>query len=570
MNFTISTKACAASIIPGVSDKRIQTFPNRMTLEVRIDPACQITGVSLIQRDRLDSLRKFECSAGGLRESTPGFNVNPLYRVNQGVDNESFKKIIKKFSKNLGPLPIKDHEILIKELNSLYESNWDFTEKSKISLCLEKAARDLEKLLAGTSDPRLASLMSLLKRSMSLDAKTLHERIDLTLRNALLSVPGGFRVKDCLKMLISNRESEEKNSSTNESFSLVLELADWSTLGSNPANHEVVWTAVNEHLIAKQADHAAAETRNPLSKNADKHVGIFGEKIHRPIETMPEKTLSRLGKVKLFSLANIPCQRRYGLIESGACPVGPEIQAQLAAALQWITDPNRRDKTWADVSNACGFNKQAALLIAYLDKMPANPPSLTSLIVPDSSDEEDDHLRAESGFEVRTEPLVQALRGLQVENPHLSISLFVIAKADKARKKLLFSGRFTVERMIAAAEEWTKAAQNLPPVYLRAFDANRKPYWRKPSTPYPSDVVRVINTWWDGNGQNPKRVSDALIGIGLRLLLETGPALAKSARCSPMPRPKRDASRLGLGTVARRKQGVSSLQSFSRHSLRDA
>ena len=45
------------------------------------------------------------------------------------------------------------------------------------------------------------------------------------------------------------------------------------------------------------------------------------------IGSMPERTLPRVGKVKLFSLsAQNPCQARYGLIESNACPVSPEIQ----------------------------------------------------------------------------------------------------------------------------------------------------------------------------------------------------------------------------------------------------
>ena len=149
---------------------------------------------------------------------------------------------------------------------------------------------------------------------------------------------------------------------------------------------------------------------------------------------MPERTLPRVGKVKLFSLsAQTPCQSRYGLIESDACPVGPEVQDRLSAALDWVCCDEREGQTWADVSNACGY-KQPALLLAYPSKMSANGPRLSEMMV---SRARDDQAVAASRFETRAKAVVKSLEGLIAEVPDLSITVVVIAKADTAQETAL-------------------------------------------------------------------------------------------------------------------------------------
>jgi hypothetical protein len=331
-------------------------------------------------------------------------------------------------------------------------------------------------------------------------------------------------------MLFSGRDPDTHEKTSNESFSLVLELSDWNAHGGYPVNHEVVWNAVNERLVIGRDSNLAGFTSEPSAPCEAKRVGIFGETIRGPLGTMPERNLPRLGKVKLFSLADIPCQERYGLIESEACPVGPEIQAQLSCALQWITDKGRENQTWADVSKSCGYNKQSAILVAYTDAMPQVPLHLTAFFVRQEGEEEGGGSRAEARFEDNTQPVIQTLQGMVAENPNLTVSVMVIAKADPARKKLLYSRQFAAKRMIAAAEEWQAAARNHPHIRIRSFDSNRKPQWISPWTPFPDSVVRVMNTFWESNGEKPKRVSDVRLGLGLALLLETEPPLRDAVR----------------------------------------
>jgi|GEM_PF-806039 len=543
----------SAGVVVGISDKRIQPYPNRPALEARIDAQGQIVSPRMIPSDQLGAMRKFERSTGGLRESSPGFNVDPLFRLKSGDEAKTFHEQVRLARRKGAKLQPEQRKRLAEQAHLVCEVNWDFSAKSKVSLCLKEAAwvllKDLARSLLAipdmhleteapralleemvSADARLRPLLELLRRSQSLSVEILHQRLGAAVLQEFASGSGDIPTDDCLKMLFSSRNPGINQKASNESFSLILELADWNAHGGYPANHEAVWDAVNERLVALQPIDLSSGACNASSAPGEERVGIFGEPIRGPLGTMPERNLPRLGKVKLFSLADIPCQHRYGLVESDACPVGPGIQARLSSALQWITDKDRENQTWADVSNSCGYNKQSAVLIAYADKMPATPLHLTGFFVSNEGDTESSGPSAEARFAASTESLIQTLRGAVSSNPKLVISVLVVAKADTARKKLLFSRQFAAKRLIAAADEWQRAARNIPNIRLRAFDSAGKPQWVSPRMPRPDGVVRVLNTWWESNGERPKRVSNARLGLGMALLLETGPACAEAAR----------------------------------------
>ena len=267
---------------------------------------------------------------------------------------------------------------LLEERASLSEANWDFSEPSKINACLKKAATTLRNKLAGAIDPGLLALLELLARSEALDARRLHGALADALLAAATTGSVGLTPDHCRKLLYSDREPGSRKPAPNEGFSLVLELDNASEIDGCLVNHQAVWDALNQHLLAKQTL-SGSEGTTP-GKSA-KSFGIFGEPLPPKIGSMPERTLPRVGKVKLFSLsAQTPCQSRYGLIEADACPVGPEVQDRLSAALDWICHADRDGQTWADVSNSCGY-KQPALLLAYPSKMPTKRITLSGMMV---------------------------------------------------------------------------------------------------------------------------------------------------------------------------------------------
>ena len=510
-----------AGIIPGVTERRIRSYPKRPALEVRLGRDGQISGLKLLDDEKLQSIRMFKCSTGGSEESTPGFNVDPLWRAKAG--DRPFKDWLKEWRKawkSAAADPAKCARLLEKR-EKHREANWDFSESSKINACLRKAATTLRNELAGATVPGLLALLELLARSEALDARRLHGTLADALLVAATTGSVGLTPDDCRKLLYSDREPGSKKPATKEGFSLVLELDDASEFGSCPVNHQAVWDALNRHLIAKLIPSASEDATPGTSSKA---FGIFGESLPPEIGSMPERTLPRVGKVKLFSLsAQTPCQSRYGLIESDACPVGPQVQDRLSAALEWVCREEREGQTWADISNACGY-KQPALLLAYPSKLSSDGPRLSEMMV---SRARDSQAVAASRFETRAKAVVKSLKGLIKEVPDLSVTVVVIAKADKARKKLLYSRQFTARRMIDAATEWQEAARNIPPIFIRTFE-DGAPVWQRPQIPFPDQVVRLVNMCWDSEGEKPKAVSNARVGLALSLLLETGPTLAEA------------------------------------------
>ena len=411
-----------AGIVPKVTEQRIQPYPRRPALEVRLSRGGQIAGLKLLDEGKVQAIRKFECSKGGLRESTPGFNVDPLWRTKAG--NLSFDDWLKDWRKKWKAAAANPAKCarLIEERASLSEANWEFSESSKINICLSRAATTLRNELAGTTDPKLLAVLELLARSETIDAVRLHEALSESLHAAATTGSVGLTPDQCRKLLYSDCEPGSRKTAPKEGFSLVLELDDASAFGGYPVSHRAVWDALNDHLLAKQT---------PSSPGGTPAIGIFGEPLPPKIGSMPERTLPRVGKVKLFSLSGqTPCQSRYRLIESAACPVGPEVQDRLSAALDWICYADRDGQTWADVSNSCGY-KQPALLLAYPSKMPTKRITLSGMMVGRVRDAQ---TRLEEVFAIRSKPVVETLKGLMVEVPNLTITVVVIAKADTAQE----------------------------------------------------------------------------------------------------------------------------------------
>lgn len=221
--YDVNQSLRAAGIILGKSDNRIQTYPKRPGLEVRVDAEGDIVGVAVLGKQQLEAIRKFECSTGGMRELTPGFNADPLFRIRAGVSQDAFDEAIKAIKKKKGAAPGEARLQLVDNLMDICEPNWNFSEKSKVSQCLSKAARILREELTAASDVRLAQLVELLKRSEVLDARRLHEGVSRFLASAFTSGEGIIPPEDCVKMLFSSG-SEGKKTASNQSFSLILEL----------------------------------------------------------------------------------------------------------------------------------------------------------------------------------------------------------------------------------------------------------------------------------------------------------------------------------------------------------
>ncbi len=298
-------------------------------------------------------------------------------------------------------------------------------------------------------------------------------------------------------------------------MSLIAELADRSAY-PYPANHERVQVWMNSRF---QNCEPAAGMTPTAEANAPKDV--FATPAIRVDESFPAVRLPVLGNVILRSMSSeSPCQRRYGFADAGSCAVGQASRQEMKNALEWIGQPDRREKTWCDVSSLAG---NAGVLFAYSSKKPEDAPEVAGLIVGYDDHADPDGVR----FEACASRVTTSLTALSHEAPTTEVRVFVLTKPDGFRTKVLHSGRYSVKRLLDSAEEWKAGCRNLPALKVRQFGVKKgdKSFWTDPYIPYPAEVVSCLNTAWERAGTHAEHVPGFAIGDGLGLLLERGPVL---------------------------------------------
>ncbi|MBA3727212.1 MAG: hypothetical protein H0W86_12425, partial [Armatimonadetes bacterium] len=298
-------------------------------------------------------------------------------------------------------------------------------------------------------------------------------------------------------------------------WSLIAELADRSAF-AYPANHERVQVWMNSRFQAVD-EPSEQTTSNSQNEQAD----AFAKPAIRLDESFPSVRLPVLGNVILRSMSSeSPCQRRYGFADSQSCRVGQVSRQDMKNALEWIGHPDRREKTWCDVSS---LNSVSGLLFAYPSQKPEVAPELAGLIVGLDNETDPDGAK----FEACSARVTTSLTTLSHEAPSTEVRVFVLTKPDGFRTKVLSSGRYSVERLLTSAKEWKACCRNIPSILIRQFGAKKgdKPYWAEPFIPYPAEVVSCLNTAWERSGTHAEQVPGFGIGDGLGLLLEEGVVL---------------------------------------------
>lgn len=504
----LSESLKAANVAVGERDDHLVGYSKAKPLfRVELNETGKVQAVRPVSREVAARMVKYEVSKGGARESIPGFNVPPLLVPTGAPDERSAtEKAITQFAKLLRKPQRgesqKSRTAALDQLVGSCESGWD-AKADAIEKCLGNAADVLMRALAaaeGADRAAVAPLLDLLGRAKLLSPTALREQL---LDVARVAVTGEAGSEEFLQLLF-----------TKDSI-VLLELADTD---GTPANHDTVWQAVNRVLLAGRKGTLASGV---AEVEGDTLSDAFGEVYVPSTEKMPERKLPRLGNVKLRSnSATKPCQTRYGWVEGQSFPVALPGRASYANAIAWLTDEEREGHTYRDLSNACGF-ELPALLLAYPDPLPATrAPALAAVL---AKTNQTGPLSADVRFTSAAEVLIKQLDDLKVQERNASVTIFVLAKRDTARTKLLFHRQFSANRITDAIRAWVLAAANHPPVSVRQFGEDKKPRWvRCDDTPYPDAVPRLLNTtWiWDRNELKPKKVSGFDFGSALTLLLD--------------------------------------------------
>ena len=172
------------------------------------------------------------------------------------------------------------------------------------------------------------------------------------------------------------------------------------------------------------------------------------------------------------------CQTRYGRIDSASYPISPDVRGKLQAALAWIGDRDREDKTWTK-------SDQNEILFVY---PMAAPDYNISYISPFK------RLRNETiQFTTKAEQFTQQLRKTRkpgTDSHAEGIQIFVLHKIDKARTKVVYTRQTDPDELEQASEAWTLGCTNLPKFPFGA-----------PEVPYPLDIADTLNRPWKQSGE---------------------------------------------------------------------
>jgi hypothetical protein len=233
-------------------------------------------------------------------------------------------------------------------------------------------------------------------------------------------------------------------------------------------------------------------------------------------DKMPSPTLKVLGSTILMSMnRDTPCQTRYGKTSTAIFRVGKNSVQSANDSLLFVTEPERRGKTWTGVPN--GSNERGDLLLAYLEEDPDADVPLTGFF----ADMETDEAQELATYEMRTARLYDALRLREKPGTDFHIKVIVLTKIDPGRAQVLFSARYSVAAIYSGRDRWLAGADNVPKIAVPFPSGKGKPaVWRFGYQPSPTEVMASFKRQWLRAGHTNQGVPGVDLGMVYALLLE--------------------------------------------------
>ena len=474
-------------IITEVWHKNFKPNPKTATFRILINNAGNLSGIEIIKDDNVKTaIRKWETSNGN---SFPSFNVEPLYNLTL---SESAVKAAIDFKKQLD----KKEKIDLDALKILTEqaiNHWKNETRigKKLHKCLAHIPNDMEKIIVD-APPKYQALLSLTQRIQKTTAQKFHQQLSELILAQENLLP-------FFELLFFYTGSKAKNTC------LVLEVANRSEYISKdngyPANHSETQSWFNNCLLLESQKQAVI-----LEKDA------YGLAKTGWDEKFAAVRMNILGDVTLRAMNNESrCQYRYGQIDAKGNPVGIETRQAMTGALAWLSHPERRGKTWTDVSRS---RNDSALLFAYPSVMPEleEVEGYASLL--SSMTDEDG-----ANFEACAEQVTKSLTKIP-ETIEAQMQIFVLSKPDGFRTKVQFHHQCSIDRFIEASQNWQRGSKNIPPILIGTFK-DKKPCKQSPIASFPEQVVWCLNTVWTHFGTHANTINRFTMGDALDLFLDT-------------------------------------------------
>lgn len=299
------------------------------------------------------------------------------------------------------------------------------------------------------------------------------------------------------------------------------------------------WRAPNDSFIRvahpKTTDVYNRALRSEVSGDADGICGLSGN--HQELENgnLPSPRLPALADTILFSVFDeIPCLERYGRIGSDAFPIGKRTAERLNNAALWITQDERKGKTWSAVPR--NDDAKSDLVIAYIDADPELDARLSEMMCGPE--------QRESAFGDTAASVLKALEMWEVRKKKAVLHTLALRRISKGQVQVELSRDYLVERIFNALAEWQAAAVNAPEVSIYVPLGKGKPaHLIRPRTPFPADMMRATKSVWIRSGAERQETTGCTLATIYDLFLGEG-VLARTAaqtllstilaRCTPL------------------------------------
>ncbi|MBI3097091.1 MAG: hypothetical protein HYY93_02420 [Planctomycetes bacterium] len=507
--FALTHSRQGANIAVNSWHQSYSACPRRFTVRLVLNDAPDIVRIEEMKAEDAMTIRKYEESAG---TSFPAFNLLPLYKARTaGLRRDTGYKAMHDALKAGRAMadPTSARQAL-REVIGKCDPLWKAGEIGRIERCLHDQSKDLLDIV-GSPPPDCTSFAALVSRAKRLDVETLQRRLEDLVVEEMVNNPKRAMVwLDALIVSTADDLNKVKKAS------VILEVSDGNPY---PANHSRVQEWINRRLLAIQVVSAII----PVGAGMD----AFGSSLAGESGKLPKARLPVLGDVKLRAMSSeSPCQKRYGFADECSFPIGGRMRQEMKDSLEWLGAPERRGRTWDDLSTASGYS---TVLFVYPEILKDDPPELAGMFVrPVQQEEGNPDARAEGKFEAAAQRATAALQSIVKQHPGCALRVFVLAKPDGFRTKVLFSNRYEARALIARAEEWRNACGEMPRVALN-IGTNKNPEWIHPLTPFPAEVVQCLGLAWLQQGSRAAKTHGLAAGDGIALLLEDRAGLAALA-----------------------------------------
>lgn len=453
----------------------------------------------------IEGLRKWQ--SGGNGYSFPCFNVRPLFKAYSGdgttdVEKKYFDDWLKA-TKNSQALS-DDSVAVLQGFTKSGNTLWSEEHNKRVAECLGRIPKELREIV-GEPPEEYRAIAALIERCQKTKAEKYFGQIAALLDDQIRKNPAG-----CDKYVEFLLYCGKKP--PNNDIQLVLELADGLSAFTVPAANPKVHRWINQQLLADKTAMPSGGALPDIVTTTD----AFGFTNSDWEEKLAEVSVPVLGGVKLRAMnPESPCQSRYRRIDATSFVIGKEVRRRVKGALEWLTDDERKDKTWGSVSAARDDKEVLLVYPSDLLKAPVAAVAMFGCAAMSAATQA-------ARFVDYAEDVTKALHAIHRPLKEVEVRVFALRKMDKARTQVSCNRLYTAERLLTAAAEWKLCCEEVPSIQIKQWGKEKgaKPEWRDLDVPFPLEAIWCLNTAWTKKAVEPKRVREFSSSDGISLLLD--------------------------------------------------